>query len=149
MPVVSLQDARSAIWKAVADNKVTHAANLLASYPSLSDGGVPLEVQNGVGSPDLGWYGRAIAQIPLLKRPEETQKIYAKGLETLDFLKQAQFPFKGTSEFGDHLVLKKILRTPGCPYGEWFVVNGFLTHSELIQVVTGEKPSPTRKSFSP
>lgn len=149
MSNVTAQTAPAALWKAIADNKVSHAANLLEAFPTLKNGQTPKEVENTPDNPSLGWYGRAISQIPLLNRVEETQSLYARGLETLDFLKEQGFPNKGIEEFADNIVLKRVLRAPQCPYGAWFVENNLISHQELMTFITGQTPAPARKSFTP
>jgi len=140
---LSTEEARSQLWKAVADNKPTHVANLLSSHPDLSDGQLPAESQPEDGSAPLGWYGRALTQIPLLNRPNEAKELMERTVETLRVLQEHGFEFKGVSEFADNVVVKKLLVTPNTPYSAWFMDNGLLTHKALLEFVL--PPEPPRR----
>ncbi len=142
---LSLDEARSQLWKAVADNKAVHAANLLSSHPGLADGKLPKEAIPEDGTAPLGWYARALAQLPLLNRPQEAQALYARALDTLAVLRRFDVPFQGVAEFSDSLVTKKLIATPSSPYGAWFLEQGLLEHQQLLGVVLPEVPAPRRR----
>lgn len=128
-------EARSQLWKAVADNKVTHIINLLTAHPELADGQLPPEATPQDGSAALGWYGRALTQIPVLSRPKEAAELYERGVGTLEALKEYGIPFRGVEEFADSLVTKKLIAAPSSPYGSWLVDKGLISHAQLIDLV--------------
>jgi hypothetical protein len=140
-----LSEARTQLWKAVADNKPTHVANLLGAYPKLTDGQIPAAAIPDDGTAALGWYGRALSQLPLLNRAKETQELYERGLGTLQALKDAGMPFQGMEDFADSLVARKLLGAPNSPYGEWFINNKLVSMPELLNFVVPPEPARARR----
>lgn len=142
---LTTDEARSQLWKAVSDNKVTHIVNLLSAHPGLANGQLPPEAQPQDGSAPMGWYGRALSQIPVLSRPQEAAELYERGVATLEALKEYGLPFRGAEEFADSLVAKKLIGAPSSPYGSWLVENGLIDHAQLIDLVLPQEDPSLRR----
>lgn len=143
--VLTQDEARSQLWKAVSDNKAVHVDNLLNAYPALATGTKPKEAFPEDGSTAFGWYGRVLCHIPLLSRPEDTAAQQQRALDTLEVLKKHQVPFEGVSEFADSVVTRKLLAHPSSPYANWFIDQGLLSHEQVVEVAFGDA-APTRRS---
>ena len=142
---LTLDQARSQLWKAVSDNKAVHADNLLQSFPALAGGQQPPEAFPEDGTAALGWYGRVISHVPLVGRADETQALHQRALDTLEVLKKHGVPFQGEAEFADSLVTRKLIAHPSSPYGNWFIEQGLLTHEQVVGVAFGQparRPGP-------